>query len=47
MVEPLVYTGKEEVKRRAEAWFDSWRGPIRFDDERPQAFGQRRLCFLP
>ena len=31
VVDPLVYRGKEEVKRRAEEWFDSWRGPIRFE----------------
>ena len=46
VVDPLVYTGKEEVKRRAEAWFDSWRGPIRFDmsDLKPSVSADSAFC---
>ena len=40
------YRGKEEVKRRTEAWFDSWRGPIRFDmsDLKPSVSADSAFC---
>jgi ketosteroid isomerase-like protein len=31
VVDPLQYRGRDEVKRRAEEWLASWRGPIRFE----------------
>jgi ketosteroid isomerase-like protein len=31
VVDPLQYRGRDEVKRRAEEWLGSWRGPIRFE----------------
>ena len=31
VVDPLQYRGREEVRRRADDWLVSWRGPIEFE----------------
>ena len=31
LIEPLQYRGRDEVKRRADSWLASWRGPLAFE----------------